>query len=74
MLAYTAVQVRPLSGVSECLAHIHCLLQVRHALTSGSWNVMDHHFDNSNFFDRIVALFKEPMSAWARELLEWWNA
>ncbi|KAI0700507.1 hypothetical protein C8T65DRAFT_742033 [Cerioporus squamosus] len=48
-------------------------VQLRHSMTAGSWNVMDLDFDNSDFFNRIVALFEEPMSDWAKELLDWWN-
>ena len=42
-------------------------------MTTGDWNVMDIDFDNSDFFNRIVALFDAPMSDWAKDLLEWWN-
>ncbi|KAI0747130.1 hypothetical protein C8Q80DRAFT_822650 [Daedaleopsis nitida] len=53
------------------LAYVAVLL--RHALTTAEWKMSDLQFNNSDFFDKIVALFEEPPTPWASETLEWWN-
>ncbi|KAI0750002.1 hypothetical protein C8Q80DRAFT_1165335 [Daedaleopsis nitida] len=53
------------------LAYVAVLL--RHALTTSEWKISDLQFNNSDFFDKIVALFEEPLTPWASETLEWWN-
>ena len=78
MLAYVAVLVCCLTSLiyllsvcaTSCTDHLQ---QIRHSLTAGEWANSDLDFDNVEFFDRIVALFDEPLSPWASETLEWWK-
>ncbi|KAI0737909.1 hypothetical protein C8Q80DRAFT_1275951 [Daedaleopsis nitida] len=51
------------------LAYVAVLL--RHSLTTREWANDDHQFHNVEFFDKMVALFDEPLSPWASETLEW---
>ncbi|KAI0369421.1 hypothetical protein BV20DRAFT_363799 [Pilatotrama ljubarskyi] len=30
-------------------------------------------FDNADFFNRIVKLFRDPTSPWCKDILEWWD-
>ncbi|KAI0739827.1 hypothetical protein C8Q80DRAFT_1274854 [Daedaleopsis nitida] len=53
------------------LAYVAVLLC--HALTTAKWKMSNLQFNNSDFFDKIVALFEEPQMPWASETLEWWN-
>ncbi|KAI0754537.1 hypothetical protein C8Q80DRAFT_1266146 [Daedaleopsis nitida] len=39
---------------------------VWHSLTDKDWSVMDVHYNNAEFFDKIVDLFKEPLTPWAK--------
>ncbi|KAI0754051.1 hypothetical protein C8Q80DRAFT_1136527 [Daedaleopsis nitida] len=53
------------------LAYVAVL--VRHSLKTAEWNIADLQFNNSDFFDNVVALFDEPRTPWASETLAWWD-
>ncbi|KAI0752316.1 hypothetical protein C8Q80DRAFT_1266872 [Daedaleopsis nitida] len=56
---------------ARMLAYVAVLLPL--ALTTAERKMSDVQFNNSKFFDNIVALFEDPMTPWASETLEWWN-
>ena len=65
----------PRSRYAFVTPFVHCLTsrQLRHSLTAEDWGIQDHDFNYADFFDDIVALFREPRTPWARNMLGWWN-
>ena len=69
MIAYAAAQVRFIFPFVQYLTP----RQLRHSLTAKDWDIRDNDFNYADFFDGLVALFCEPLTPWARNMLGWWN-
>ncbi|TFK81506.1 hypothetical protein K466DRAFT_591201 [Polyporus arcularius HHB13444] len=67
-----AIHYKLAAVTPRMLAYIAVL--VRHSFVKGDWAVMDGEFNNHEFYNSILALFDEPLSPWAKDLLDWWNS
>ncbi|KAF8152623.1 hypothetical protein B0H34DRAFT_801019 [Crassisporium funariophilum] len=58
------------SALKQFQAKIHGMRIYVNLLTLKQWSNMDSYFTVERFYKLIVGLFKEPMSRWAEEILE----
>ena len=58
---------------SHVVLHYY-IQQTRLALSStNKWGAKDLHFDYRIFTNQLLALFKDLMNPWVKNLLDWWN-